>query len=132
MLARRICNTTRDHETVEIARILAMTKPAYTKTYILEWRKKRGLSLRALANRLEVEPGGDALISHASIGRIEKGEQPYSQPVIEALAQALDVTVSDLIEVNPEKDGDVIDLLRHLPAEKREQAVSYLRFLAAS
>lgn len=109
-----------------------MAKSQFTKTFIREWREKRGLSLRALADRLETEPGGDPIISHASIGRIEKGKQPYSQPIIEALAVALNVTVSDLIEVNPEKEGDVIDLVRHLPAEKRDQAVAYLRFLAAS
>lgn len=93
-----------------------MEKPTYRRTYIKEWRDKRGLSLRRLAERLEEAPGGDLLLSHTSIGRIEKGQQPYSQPILEALAAALGVPAWMLLEVNPEKDGDVID--NHSPTEQ--------------
>ena len=66
-----------------------MTERRYSKTYIKNWRDKRGLSLRQLANRLEAEPGGESLISHASIGRIENGQQPYSDDYIkQAIALA--------------------------------------------
>jgi len=104
----------------------------YRRTYIKEWRQKRGLSLRRLAERLESAPGGELLISHASIGRIEKGQQPYSQPVLEAIAEALSVPVSSLLEVNPDKDGDVIDItlrLNKAPPELRHQAVQVLEAL---
>lgn len=107
----------------------------YRKTYIKEWRHKRGLSLRRLAERLEQTPGGDLLVSHASIGRIEKGKQPYSQPILEALAEALGVATWMLLEVNPEKDGDVIDITLRLgkaPPELREQAISVLQALLQS
>lgn len=107
-----------------------MKRQTYRPSYIRQWREHRGLSLRGLADRLEEEPGGDLLISHASLGRIERGLQPYSQPILEALAQALDCSVTDLISVDPTKEGDVVDLLRHLPEDKREQAAAYLRFLA--
>lgn len=107
-----------------------MSERAFNPTYIKQWRLKRGLSLRKLADRMETEPGGELLISHASLSRIESGDQPYSQPILEALAAALDCTAADLISVNPEKEGDVIDLLRHLPPEKHQQAVEFLRFLA--
>jgi transcriptional regulator with XRE-family HTH domain len=112
-----------------------MEKPAYKRTYIKEWRERRGLSLRRLADRLEQTPGGDLLISHASIGRIEKGQQPYSQPILEAIAFALGVPAYMLLEVNPEKDGDVIDItlrLNKAPAELRDQAVSILNALLQS
>lgn len=107
-------------------------KTSYRRTYIKEWREKRGLSLRRLADRLEQSPGGDLLISHASIGRIEKGQQPYSQPVLEAIADALGVSASMLLEVNPEIDGDVIDItlrLKKASPELREQAVNILHAL---
>lgn len=107
-----------------------MKKRRYQPTFIRAWREYRGLSLRGLADRLEMEPGGEPFISHASIGRIEQGTQPYSQPILEALAQALDCEVRDLLSRDPTKDGDVVDLLRHLPDEKREQAEAYLRFLS--
>jgi transcriptional regulator with XRE-family HTH domain len=112
-----------------------MDKPTYRRTYIKEWREKRGLSLRRLAERLEETPGGDLLLSHASIGRIEKGQQPYSQPILEALATALGVPAWMLLEVNPERDGDVIDItlrLNKAPPELREQAISVINALLKS
>jgi transcriptional regulator with XRE-family HTH domain len=112
-----------------------MDKPTYRRTYIKEWREKRGLSLRRLAERLEETPGGDLLLSHASIGRIEKGQQPYSQPILEALATALGVPAWMLLEVNPDRDGDVIDItlrLNKAPPELREQAISVINALLKS
>ena len=109
--------------------------PQYRKTYIREWRNKRGLSLRRLAERLETEPGGDLMISHASIGRIERGQQPYSQAVLEAIAEALGVSVALLLEVNPEKDGDVIDItlrLNKASPELRQQALNIIEALLQS
>lgn len=121
--------------TQHFARIAGMDKPTYKKTYIKEWRERRGLSLRRLAERLEQTPGGDLLISHTSIGRIEKGQQPYSQPILEAIAEALGVSASTLLEVNPEKDGDVIDItlrLNKAPADLRKQAIDILEALLKS
>lgn len=109
-----------------------MTRKQYGRTHIRAWRKKRGLSLRELANRLESEPGGEPIISHASIGRIETGKQPYSQEILEALAVALNCTPADLLERDPDAEGDVIDLLRRLDNGKRHQAIEYLRFLASN
>ena len=83
----------------------------YNKTYIREWREHRGLSLRRLADRIELsDEDGDAL-SYVSLNRIELGKQPYSQPILEALAHALDVTVVDLLSVDPTKEGQVVDLM---------------------
>lgn len=112
-----------------------MDKPQYQRTYIKEWREKRGLSLRRLAERLEETPGGELLISHASIGRIEKGQQPYSQPILEAIAAALGVPAYMLLEVNPDKDGEVIDItlrLNKAPAELRNQAINIINALLQS
>lgn len=79
---------------------------------------------------MESEPGIE-LISFASIGRIERGVQPYSQPILEALAQALSVQPYMLIEINPEVDGDVIDLLKVLKGENRQKAIAILAALSA-
>lgn len=99
------------------------------KHYIKEWRTKRGLSLRQLASRMEAKPG-EELISFSSIGRIERGTQPYSQPILEALAVALNVKPYMLIEMNPDIDGEVIDLLQRLKGENREKAIEFLKILA--
>lgn len=121
--------------TGHLYKVPGMPEQLYRRTYIKEWREKRGLSLRRLADRLEQSPGGDLLISHTSIGRIEKGQQPYSQPILEAIAAALGVTASMLLEVNPEKDGDVIDItlrLNKAPPELRRQAIDILEALLKS
>lgn len=98
--------------------------------YIQEWRKRRQLSLRRLAARMEREPG-EEIISYASLARIEKGTQPYSQEILEALAEALNTSKSALLEMHPDKEGEVVDLVRHLDERKRAEALRFLKFLAS-
>jgi len=106
-----------------------MAKKQYKKTYIREWRMKRKLSLRGLASRMESEPGVE-LISYAQLGRIEKGQQPYSQPILEAAADALNVSVTALLTDDPSKDSEVIDLLKTLSDEQKNQALNVIKALS--
>lgn len=108
-----------------------MTERKYAKTFIREWREYRGLSLRRLAGRLELD-GPAETFSHTSIGRIEKGDQPYSQPVLEALAHALDCSVTDLLSVDPTKEGEVVDLMRLINDRNRDQAIRVLKALTGT
>lgn len=78
---------------------------------------------------MEGEPG-ETLISHASLGRIENGEQPYSQPILEALAEALNVSVASLIATDPTKEGQVIDLVRRLSEADKARAIAILEAMA--
>lgn len=103
---------------------------SFKKTYIRDWRKRRGLSLQRLADRLETEPGGEPLISYASLSRIESGKQPYSQPILEAIADALQVSVVQLLEDHPGKEAELIELFRTIPDDKKDAAISVLRALA--
>jgi transcriptional regulator with XRE-family HTH domain len=73
---------------------------------------------------------GEPLISHAQISRIEKGENQYTEETLWALAEALDCDVADLIGVDPTKDGEIVDLMRHMPADKRKDAIAVLKALA--
>lgn len=122
-------NMGRDTRALRRVYVPGMEKKSLGKHYIRQWRQMRGLSLRQLSERMEVEPGGDLLISHASLGRIEKGEQPYSQPILEGLSHALDVPVYFLLEVNPEKDGDVVDMLALLKRKDPETVRAFLNAL---
>ncbi len=79
--------------------------------YIRAWRKHRGLTIDQLADMMEREPGVP-VISSVSLGRIERGLQPYSQANLEAIADALDVTPALLLENDPEQGGQVLDLAR--------------------
>jgi transcriptional regulator with XRE-family HTH domain len=62
-------------------------------TFIRQWRQHRGLTVRQLAERLKT--------SAASISRLEMGDQPYSQEVLEAIADALACEPQDLISRKP-------------------------------
>lgn len=95
----------------------------YGKTFIREWRKHRGLSLRRLADRLELD-GPDETFSHASIGRIENGQQPYSQPILEAIAAALGTSPAQLLSQDPSRESSFAPLLEaaeRLEGPHREQ-----------
>ncbi|MEJ0094520.1 MAG: hypothetical protein WDN46_14115 [Methylocella sp.] len=84
------------------------------------------MSLRKLAARLEETPGGEELISHASLQRIESGKQPYSEPILNALAAAFDIEPWMLLEMHPERGGAVVDLLIHLDAATQKQALKLI------
>ncbi len=108
-----------------------MTTRSLGKHFIREWREYRGLSLRKLADRMEVAPGVP-LTSHANIGRIETGAQPYSQDIIEAIAEALEVSVTDLLTIDPTKDGQVVDLMRLIDDKNRDAAIRVLKALTGT
>jgi transcriptional regulator with XRE-family HTH domain len=62
-------------------------------TFIRKWRKHRGQTLAAVADL--------AKVSHATISRIETGSQPYSQPILEGIADALDTDPASLLSRDP-------------------------------
>ena len=67
---------------------------ARAKTYLREWRKaKPGRTLTMVAEQLH--------ISQPQLGRIERGEQPYNQDLLEALAELYGCDVADLLIRDP-------------------------------
>lgn len=99
--------------------------------YFREWRTHRKLSLAKAVARMEIEPGGDPLISGMSLSRIERGEQPYSEEVVNALAAIYDCEPWMLFKVNPLKDGAVVDLMTYIakrvPAAQADRALRLLK-----
>lgn len=61
--------------------------------FIRQWRKKRGLTLEQLAGRLDV--------ATSSISQLETGKQGYSQPMLEAIADALQTEPASLLMRDP-------------------------------
>jgi transcriptional regulator with XRE-family HTH domain len=100
------------------------------KHYIRKWRKHRKLTLQKLADRMEKEPGVP-LMSFVNLGKIERGEQSPSLDQLYAIAEALDVSVTQLLRDNPEKEGEVIDLMSRLSDDKREMIVSMIKAAAS-
>ena len=109
-----------------------MKKRILGKHFIKQWREYRGLSLERLANRMEKEPGGEQLISAMSLSRIERGRQPYSEELMNALSEALACEPWELLSVNPLMDGQVVDLLRFIHDLDRKKAEKALTILQAA
>jgi transcriptional regulator with XRE-family HTH domain len=87
-------------------------RPLYQRTFIKQWREYRDMSQDELAERV-----GDYLMeneisekgyTYASIGRMENGRIPYSQPIMEGISKALGVPVATLITTPPPAPGEPI------------------------
>lgn len=69
-------------------------KPSpYRATYLRQWREHRGLTLEQLAERVGT--------THATLSRVERGMTPYSQPMLEALAEELTTDPASLLMRDP-------------------------------
>jgi transcriptional regulator with XRE-family HTH domain len=90
--------------------------------FIKEWRDYRQLTQEQVADRIGV--------SATTFGRIEGNKIPYNQDFLELAADALRCEPWDLLHRDPNKEGDVVDLMRHLSDRQREEAAEYIRFLA--
>jgi transcriptional regulator with XRE-family HTH domain len=86
--------------------------PPYGVNQIRAWRKHRNnMTLEALASRTG--------FSHATLGRIERGVQPYNQRVLEALVDALQADVPSLLYRDPTDPDGIWSLWdRAKPAER--------------
>jgi transcriptional regulator with XRE-family HTH domain len=69
------------------------------RTFIRQWRELRNLTQDQLGERLET--------SGSMISRIEKGETPYTQDTLEAIADALQTDAASLLMRDP-TDPDAI------------------------
>lgn len=94
--------------------------------YIRSWRKARGLTQKQLAERMEKEPG-EQLMSYVTVSNIERGDQSPTLEQLNAFALALDVSVSDLIESDPNKNGEIVDLLRLISEDNRTTVLAMIK-----
>lgn len=84
----------------------------YRVTFIRQWREARGLTLEQLAERIGT--------THASLSRIERGKQPYTQPMLESIADALAVDVASLLMRDPSEEEGIWSVWDQAkPGEKR-------------
>jgi transcriptional regulator with XRE-family HTH domain len=84
----------------------------YQPTFVRPWREHRNLTLERLADRIG--------ITHASLSRVERGLQPYSQPMLEALAEALATDTASLLMRDPSDPDGIWSIWDHAtPAERR-------------
>jgi len=102
-------------------------KPTRRPTFIRAWRQRRELTLSQVADRLSVEL--EVNISEGQLSRIERGETPYGQDILEALAIVLRCEPADLIMRDPTQPDAIWSLLDALKPVERLQAVEIIKAL---
>lgn len=98
-------------------------RPKLRRTFLKEWRDYRGLTQEQAADRLNID--------RSTLSRIERGESPYNQGLLEAAAEAYRCEPWDLLNVNPLMAGDVIDMIdrfRGAAPNEQRQALDFLEF----
>jgi transcriptional regulator with XRE-family HTH domain len=86
---------------------------ARQKTFLRQWRKHRSKTLEGVADQLHM--------SHSQLSRIERGEQPYNQELLEALADLYMCDVVDLLIRDPSQQEAIWTLWQKAkPGERRQ------------
>lgn len=110
------------------------------RTYLREWRKYRSFTQAETIARI-IELAGDVAAddpalrvpkTEASLSRIENGRQPYTQAVLEVLAEVYQTHPEHLIARNPTKEGKLLSILDRLTPDQYRQAEAVLEALAAT
>lgn len=91
------------------------------RTFFRQWRKHKGLTLEVLAERLGVTAG--------ALSQLERGEVNYTQPMLEALADALNCEPADLLMRDPLEPESPWSIWNQLKPVQREQAIGMLKIL---
>ncbi len=99
---------------------MSRLKPDKPRHFIKEWRKHRGLTQQRLADRLG--------LTHGAVSQLERGLVGYTQPTLEALAEALQCEPADLIWRDPDSEfGAILAEVRKFPPEQQKRIVAVLK-----
>lgn len=80
-----------------------------------QWREEREMTLEAV--------GAEIGLSHAQLGRIERGLQPYNQELLEALAVLYRIDVASLIMRDPADPEGIWSIWDHAKVGERQMIV---------
>ncbi len=99
------------------------------RIYLKEWRAKKGYTLDQVVDRLAAMDDPLLPKTGASLSRLENRKQPYSERILEALADIYGCEPEDLLGRDPTKDGVVIDMMRAMDERQQKQAIAILSAL---
>lgn len=92
--------------------------------FIRQWRRQRALTLEQLAERVGM--------THQNLGKIERYLVPYSQALLEGLAEALGTEPASLIMRNPEDAGAAWSLIDSVSPTERAQVVHFIQAIRSA
>jgi transcriptional regulator with XRE-family HTH domain len=90
-------------------------KPAKPRHFVRQWRKHRGYTQEQLAEMIGV--------THGAISQLERGHFNYTQPMLEAIADALMCEPGDLVMRDPLSSQSIWSVWEHASIEQRDQIV---------
>lgn len=89
------------------------------KTFIRAWRNFRRLTLEQVGERVGVTAG--------ALSQLERGEVQYTQPMLEALADALSCEPADLLIRDPRHEAGIMLVWNQIPESDRAQVIEVLK-----
>jgi transcriptional regulator with XRE-family HTH domain len=102
---------------------LAGAKPV--KTYFKEWREWKGWTQQEMADRIGT--------SKQTVSRVESGDRDWGKGYLEAFAHVVGCSnPTDPITRPPDAPITLDDMVRGMPAEKREQVIHFVEFMRRS
>jgi len=90
-----------------------------SKTFLRAWRLSRDMTQEEVAEKVEV--------NFTTIGRLERGEIPYNQDILEKLALIYGCDASDFLENDPLKPSPpklIINNIRKAPPDLQRQILA--------
>jgi transcriptional regulator with XRE-family HTH domain len=105
-----------------MSKVPSRLKPDKPRHFIKAWRIHRGLTQERLGDRVGV--------THGALSQLERGLVNYTQPMLEALADALQCEPGDLITRDPNSEiWSIWDQVRKLPPDEQKRIVAIIQAL---
>jgi transcriptional regulator with XRE-family HTH domain len=98
-------------------------RPLYTPTYIRAWRERAGLTQDQLAERIGT--------THGTLSKIESGQQPYGQRLVDRIAAALDIHPAQLLWGDPKDESSIWRIAGQASRLTEAQRKAVLRVIEA-
>lgn len=99
------------------------------RIYLREWRKHLGKTQSQVVASLQSFDDPNLPTTEASLSRIETGKQPWSQRVLEALADIYGIELWELLGRKPGAEGEILDMVSRMDDRQRKQALAVMKAL---
>lgn len=101
---------------------VAKPKRQRHRTFLRQWREYRNRTLVQVAEHVH--------LSHGQLSRIERGEAPYNQDLLEVLADLYMTEPASLVMRNPLDPEAIWSIWDRVPATERPKALKVLEAFA--